>query len=208
MDVKDSYNRWADQYDSNKNKTRDLEAFALRECLAALPFKTCLEMGCGTGKNTIWLLDKAELITAVDLSEEMLSRAKQKITSDKVSFVQADINEPWDFINKSYDLITFSLILEHIEDIESVFSRVSETIAPGGYLYLGELHPFKQYSGSKGKFETENGEQIVPCFTHNISDFAQAGRKHGFIVNTINEYFDDNDRTQIPRILAIVFYHP
>jgi len=208
MNVKDSYKNWADQYDTNINRTRDLEALALRECLATISFKNCLEIGCGTGKNTTWLLDKAGSVTAIDLSSEMLSKAKQKIESDNVSFIQADINEPWTFTNKKYDLITFSLVLEHIEDIQRVFNRASEKIAPGGYLYLGELHPFKQYSGSKARFETESGEHIVQCFTHNVSDFTQAATNHGFVISAINEYFDDNDRTQIPRILAIVFYHP
>ena len=55
MNVQEAYDNWADQYDSNMNKTRDLEAVALRETLAYIPFDTCLEIGCGTGKNTEWL---------------------------------------------------------------------------------------------------------------------------------------------------------
>lgn len=204
MDVQNSYNHWAEQYDTNINKTRDLEAIVLRECVADLPFRSCLEIGCGTGKNTIWLLDKAESITAVDFSDEMLSKAKQKIASDKVSFVKADINQPWLFTDKKYDLITFSLVLEHIEDIDGVFRRASEKIAPGGYLYLGELHPFKQYSGSKARFETQEGEHVVPCFTHHLSEFTNAAKINGLVVSAIKEYFDDNN-ANIPRLLTIVF---
>ena len=155
MDVEESYNNWADQYDTNLNKTRDLEAFALKECLANISFESCLEVGCGTGKNTAWLLTKAQHITAIDLSVEMLSKAKEKIVSEKVNFIQTDINQPWTFTNKQFDVITFSLVLEHIEDIESVFRKASQKIKKGGYLYLGELHPFKQYAGSKARFETE-----------------------------------------------------
>jgi trans-aconitate methyltransferase len=58
MDVRKVYNNWAGQYDSDFNKTRDLEAFALKETLNSLIFETCLEIGCGTGKNTEWLLKK------------------------------------------------------------------------------------------------------------------------------------------------------
>jgi ubiquinone/menaquinone biosynthesis C-methylase UbiE len=205
MDVKESYNSWADQYDSNSNKTRDLEALALKESLTGISVETCLEIGCGTGKNTAWLLSKAHEITAVDLSVEMLSKAKEKIHSDKVNFIQADINQPWTFTTRQFDLITFSLVLEHIEDIESVLKKASERIKRGGNVYVGELHPFKQYSGSKARFETEGGEQIVPCFTHNLSDFTQAARKNGFSILDVNEYFDDNDKTLIPRILTMVF---
>jgi predicted TPR repeat methyltransferase len=207
MDVRESYDNWADQYDTNLNKTRDLESVALKNTLADISFKSCLEIGCGTGKNTVWLLSKADQIIAVDLSAKMLSKAKEKITSDRVNFIQADINQPWTFTNKSFDLITFSLVLEHIEDLESVFKKASERISPGGYLYLGELHPFKQYSGSKAKFDTGHGEQILLCFTHNVSDFTQAAKQTGFSVLAVHEYFDDNNRTQFPRILSIVFQY-
>jgi ubiquinone/menaquinone biosynthesis C-methylase UbiE len=205
MNVKESYDNWADQYDSNINKTRDLEALALKESLTGIFVETCLEIGCGTGKNTAWLLTKAQDITAVDLSVEMLSKAKEKVQSDKVNFIHADINQSWTFTTRQFDLITFSLVLEHIEDLESVFKNASERIKKGGYVYVGELHPFKQYSGSKARFETEAGEQIVPCFTHNLSDFTHAAKKNGFSILDVNEYFDDNDRTLIPRVLTMVF---
>lgn len=207
MDVERAYNSWADQYDTNVNKTRDMEAVALRSCMSKISFGNCLEIGCGTGKNTAWLLDKADHITAVDLTAAMLSKAKEKIVSDKVNFVQADINEPWRFTNKLFDLITFSLVLEHIDNLESVFKNASEKIESGGYVYVGELHPFKQYTGSKAKFETEQGEQIVTCFTHNVSNFTNAAKVNGFEVFEVNEYFDDNESGGVPRILTILFRH-
>lgn len=73
MDTREAYNKWSQQYDSNSNRTRDLEAVALRASLADIPFRSCLEIGCGTGKNTEWLLTRAQRLRAVDLSEEILS---------------------------------------------------------------------------------------------------------------------------------------
>ena len=55
MDIEQAYNIWADQYDTNSNKTRDLEAISLRTALSGFQFNNCLEIGCGTGKNTQWL---------------------------------------------------------------------------------------------------------------------------------------------------------
>ena len=97
MDVKEAYSIWADQYDTNENKTRDLEAVSLRETLANVQFDNCLEVGCGTGKNTEWLLAKASHITAIDLSEKMLAKARLRINSDNVHFIQADIKKEWLF---------------------------------------------------------------------------------------------------------------
>jgi 2-polyprenyl-3-methyl-5-hydroxy-6-metoxy-1,4-benzoquinol methylase len=204
MDVKQAYDLWSQQYDTNINKTRDLEAIALRSALANLDFSTCLEIGCGTGKNTEWLISRAKEVTAVDFSEEMLQKAKDKITSSAVSFQQADITKEWLFTTKKYALISFSLVLEHIEHLEHIFHEASKKIAVGGHIYIGELHPFKQYTGSKARFDTEEGLQVVTCYTHHISDFSGVAKKWGFEVADINEYFDDNDRSTIPRIITLV----
>jgi Methylase involved in ubiquinone/menaquinone biosynthesis len=205
MNTQQAYNSWANQYDSNDNKTRDLEARALRECLGTLSFDRCLEIGCGTGKNTIWLAGKSQHITAVDLSEEMVAKAKEKVKGSQVQFKLADITKEWDFCDGSYDLAVFSLVLEHIEDLGPVLKKTSHALNPGGYVYIGELHPFKQYTGSKARFDTEEGQQVVQCFNHHISDFLQAAYEHGLQLFDFREYFDDDDRKGMPRVLAMVF---
>jgi ubiquinone/menaquinone biosynthesis C-methylase UbiE len=205
MNTKEAYNIWSEQYDTNINKTRDLEAVSLRETMQNISFDNCLEIGCGTGKNTSWLITKANKITAVDLSEEMLKKAKEKINEKNIQFIQTDINKEWTFTREKFDLITFSLVLEHIENLENVFEKAAKILKPGGYIYIGELHPFKQYTGSKARFETEEGLQIVQCYNHNISDFIIAAKKNGLKIAEINEYFDDNDRATIPRILILLF---
>lgn len=208
MDTRRAYNIWASQYDTNINKTRDLEALALRTTLSQISFETCLEIGCGTGKNTEWLMEKAKSVTAVDLSDEMLAKAKNKIASGKVQFIRADITEPWTFCKGLYDLISFSLVLEHIENLVPVFERASQSLNSGGHVYIGELHPFKQYLGSKARFETEEGLHIVNCFNHSISDFIQAAKKYGLQPVDLNEYFDEEDKTGIPRVLTVLLKKP
>jgi ubiquinone/menaquinone biosynthesis C-methylase UbiE len=204
MDIRQAYNDWATQYDTNENKTRDLEAKVLREVLSEITFNSCLEIGCGTGKNTEWLISKADKVTSVDLSDEMLAKAKGKIKSPNVDFIQADILQPWTFAKENYSLVTFSLVLEHIKDINSILKQVYAVLKNGGYVYIGELHPFKQYTGSKARFETSEGLQVVECYNHNISDFIIAGKENGLVLAELNEFFDDDDRTQIPRILTLV----
>jgi ubiquinone/menaquinone biosynthesis C-methylase UbiE len=205
MKPQQAYNSWASQYDSNENKTRDLEAKALREVLSTISFDSCLEIGCGTGKNTEWLLQKTEWITAVDLSEEMLSRAREKVQSAKVEFVQADINTDWTFTDKKFNLVSFSLVLEHIKNLDHIFQEAQRKVFEGGYLYIGELHPFKQYTGSKARFETGEGLQVVECYNHHISEFTQSAEKHGLRLLQLREWFDNDDRSSIPRILTLLF---
>jgi len=204
MNVKDAYNDWSAQYDINVNPTRDLEGVALRAMLAGLSFGRILEIGCGTGKNTAWLAPRANEMTAVDFSENMLTKAQSKIASDKVHFVQADVLGTWDFATGIYDLVTFSLVLEHIEDLDVVFEKVATVTHSGSHVYVGELHPFKQYSGSKARFETKAGTQVLTSFDHHLSDFLEAAFRSNFELITLNEHFDNKDRATLPRILSIL----
>jgi 2-polyprenyl-3-methyl-5-hydroxy-6-metoxy-1,4-benzoquinol methylase len=205
MNVKEAYKNWSEQYDTNINKTRDLEAISLRDMLSEIKFEKCLEIGCGTGKNTEWLVTKGENIVAVDISDEMLTIAKQKVTDKSVSFIKADVTENWGFTSETFDLVVCSLVLEHIENIQNIIKHIAEHLILSGVLYIGELHPYKQYTGSKAKFETEAGEQIVTAFTHHITEFIEAATAHGLKIEEIKEYFDDNDRLNPPRILTLMF---
>jgi len=208
MNPQEAYNQWAQQYDESINKTRDLEALAFRDQLEEISFTNVLEIGCGTGKNTAWLAERAQRITAVDLSEKMIARAKEKLEGKPVNFVIADINEDWSFTGETFDLVSFSLMLEHIENLEAVFKKLVGFLLPGGHVYIGELHPFKQYTGSKARYETPEGTQVVTCFDHHISDFTNAARKYGLALVALDEYFDDAEQKGIPRILTLVFQRP
>jgi 2-polyprenyl-3-methyl-5-hydroxy-6-metoxy-1,4-benzoquinol methylase len=108
-------------------------------------------------------------------------------------------------VTTKFDFIIFSLVLEHIENLDIVFKKASESVNAGGYVYVGELHPFKQYTGTKARFETAEGLQIVPCFNHNVSDFTGAAKEFGLQIIEMKEFFDDNNPNNIPRILTILF---
>lgn len=205
MDVRTAYNAWSEQYDTNANRTRDLEAVVLREVLNTVLFTRVLEVGCGTGKNTKWLAQRAMHITAVDLSEGMLAKAREKITGPHVRFMQADILQPWSFRDGTYDLVPFSLVLEHVEHLGPVLKEAAMSLSTGGHLYVGELHPFKQYAGTKARFETEAGTQVVTCYDHHVSDFLNAARANGLELVHLGEHLHDDDKTAPPRILSLLF---
>jgi ubiquinone/menaquinone biosynthesis C-methylase UbiE len=205
MNVQEAYNVWADNYDAVQNKTRDLEARALRESLIISAPLDILEIGCGTGKNTEWLLKKAKQLIAADFSAEMLAKAKEKITAKNVDFRQFDLREVWEFGEQHFDLITCSLALEHIKNIDFVFGQARGVLRTGGLFYIGELHPFKQYQGSKARFDTDSGVFELECFVHHISEFFEAARKNNFECVDLKEWFDDDDKTTIPRLLTMMF---
>ena len=205
MNNQQAYNQWARNYDTVINKTRDLEGKALRTVLSHYHYTSVLEIGCGTGKNTEWLIPRAEKIIAADFSVEMLAKAKFKIDSHSVEFRQTDIREAWNFREGEFDLIICSLVLEHIENIEFVFREAKTKLKAGGLLYIGELHPFKQLMGSKARFETVTGTFELECFIHHYSDYFNAALTNGMKCIGTEEWFDDDDRTTVPRLLTMVF---
>jgi ubiquinone/menaquinone biosynthesis C-methylase UbiE len=205
MQNKEAYDSWSATYDSVTNKTRDLEAQSFRSLLSKISFSNAIELGCGTGKNTEWLVEKAKQVVAVDFSEKMLKAAKQKINKNNIEFVAADITKPWNFTDQNVDLVTCSLILEHIENVDFIFQQANRHLSNNGFFYVGELHPFKQYEGSKARFETDSGLLILECFIHHISEYMNAAVNNEFACLSLAEWFDENNKKSLPRIIAFLF---
>lgn len=210
MSIEIAYNSWASSYDSNENKTRDLDKKATIETLEMYSFESVLELGSGTGKNTEYLVEKASKIICFDFSEKMLAKAKKRIASPKVQFVKIDLNKEWNLSDNSVDLITCSLTLEHIQNLDKIFNQAYHKLKQGGLFFICELHPIKQYLGSKAQFETEEGIKDLEVFTHHLSEYLEFAYKYQFKLLEIKEWFDDvdKDRNQllkIPRLISFVF---
>ena len=205
MNNQQAYDAWSANYDTVENKTRDLEAKSLRETFSISEPLDILEIGCGTGKNTEWLLTKAAHLIGADFSAEMLAKAKEKIAAENVEFKQLDLREEWDFNPNSFDLITCSLTLEHIENLDFVFEQARKVLRPDGRFYIGELHPFKQYQGSKARFEIGGKAFELECFVHHVSEFFAAAKKNNFEVIDLQEWFDEENETTIPRLLTMIY---
>ena len=205
MSTQQLYNQWSETYDTVENKTRDLEKIACETVLGGISFTRVIELGGGTGKNTSWLAERAERVISVDFSEAMQAVARSKVTSPNVEFQLADVRQSWKFHAFSPDLITCSLILEHVEDLNFVFEQANDVLSDGGRFYVCELHPFKQYEGSKARFETEDGLQVTECFQHHVTDYTKAAEANGFSLERMDEWFDENDRATTPRLISFVF---
>lgn len=205
MSIKQAYNSWAETYDTNENKTRDSDIKLTKEILINYEFENVLELGCGTGKNTEWLLNKAKRIIGLDFSQKMLDIAKEKITDSKVEFKTADLTKDWEIDIRFADLVTSSLTLEHIDDLNHIFNQANQKLKDNGIFFISELHPFKQYIGSKAKYETENGIEELEVYTHHISDYIDNAERNGFKLLEIKEWFDEKTTKEIPRLISFVF---
>ncbi|TGE14135.1 class I SAM-dependent methyltransferase [Hymenobacter elongatus] len=206
MTIQQAYDTWAGSYDTIRNRTRDLEARAIRAVVPAGAYPEAIELGCGTGKNTEWLATQARHLTAVDFSAEMLRQAQRKLPLPHLTFQAANVTQPWEFAPQPADLLTCSLILEHIPDLDHIFAQARLALRPQGLFYIGELHPFKQYQGSKARFDTAAGQVVeVPAYVHHLSDFTESARRHDFSCVQLREWFDEDDRSTTPRLVSFLF---
>lgn len=205
MSIEQAYNLWAVQYDSNDNKTRDLDKKSTTETLEDYRFDTVIELGCGTGKNTSYLLQKAKQVIGLDFSQEMLNIAKEKIRDKRVKFNKADLTKNWKIENEFADLITCSLTLEHIENLDHIFNQVNKKLKKNGIFFISELHPFKQYSGSKARYNTKSGIKELEVFTHHISEYINNAKKNKLKLVELREWFDKELELEIPRLISFVF---
>ena len=204
-DVASAYDVWADSYDTMANATRDLDARMLRELLNARG-RDVVEVGCGTGKNTVWLAEHARSVVALDFSAGMLAKARERVTAANVRFVQHDLRNAWPLGDASADVVTFDLVLEHVERLAPVLGEAARVLRPGGLVYVCELHPFRQLQGGQAQFAAANGETVrVTAFHHDIADYVNAAVAAGLRIERMHEVRDDGSR--VPRLIVLTARH-
>ena len=204
--IMNDYNKWAFQYDNNINLTRDLDKIVIKKSLVNLNFSNVLELGCGSGKNTEWLITRANKLVGLDFSKGMLDIARNKIISPKAIFIETDLNEKWAISNNAFDIATINLTLEHIEILDHIFSSLFMKLTRGGKCFVCEIHPKKQLSGSKARFEINGTEFILDVFQHSEEDYIQSAEKAGFKLLTKKDWYDNEN--DIPRLISFLFEKP
>src|SRR5438128_1530526 len=207
-EIATAYDVWAETYDTDFNHTRDLAAAVLRYIGLKLAGRSVIEVGCGTGRNTEWLAQRAGNIVGLDFSEEMLQRAQARVQSPQVRFVHHDVRNPWPLAHASADLVIAMLILEHVEDIKPMVSEAARALTAGGELFICELHPMRQLLGGQAQFNNaRTGEHHrVSAFLHDVSDYVNAGLSLGFELVSLGEWRDLNaPRSVAPRLLTLLF---
>lgn len=207
-EVASAYDRWAETYDTDPNRTRELAALVLRQRYLELAGRDVIEIGSGTGHNTEWLVERADSVLAMDFSEGMLRQAKVRVQSPRVRFVHHDIRSAWPVADASADIVIAMLVLEHIEQVEPIFTESARVLRPGGELYVCELHPMRQMVGRQANFiNLETGEvERIAAFLHDASEYVNAGLRAGLELMHMGEWRDsDGQRSDLPRLLSLQF---
>jgi len=206
--IEDAYNTWSATYDSDQNRTRDLDEQVAREELHELCCGSILELGCGTGKNTGLLTEIGHRVLSWDFSRGMIDKAKARIPSPKVTFQVADITKPWQADDHTFDLVVCDLVLEHIENLDFIFSEAARVLTAGGRFFICELHPQRQNSGTQARFQHANGTTHITAFVHNVSSFIDEAEAQGLSLCRVKEWWHEDDEGKPPRLISFLFQKP
>lgn len=97
-----------------------------------------LDVGSGAGQIAGHLLKYADpeaRITCLDLSSEMLRRARNRLRSSAPRFAAADLTR-LPFADETFDCVTCGYVLEHLPDARTGLSELARVMTPGGRMLL------------------------------------------------------------------------
>ena len=188
--VRDGYDRWARVYDHDANPLPALEEPHVREALGDVRGCAVLDLGCGTGRHTVWLAAAGARVTALDFSEGMLDQARRKAPAAGVRLIVHDLHESLPLDDASFDALVSGLVLEHLRDLDGFFRESHRVLRPGGRAVVSAMHPAMFLRGSRARFtDPESGEIISPgSLPHRLGEFVMSALNAGFALRGLDEY--------------------
>jgi len=229
IDTAEAYDLWSSVYDTDGNFLQALDTIEMQTLLpraisllssepqpdkAQSPMNTGLkavDLGCGTGRNTLQLLPYQAITTIVglELSPKMLEIAQQRCTTalqglqqptpsvkaPKLSFYQFDMMRasPPELTNNA-DLIISTLVLEHIP-LATFFAVVARILRPGGLLVMTNMHSEMGQISQAGFVDAKTGDKIRPTsYAHTVGDAIGAAKEAGLeLVASVKETAVDEE---------------
>ncbi|MBN8941007.1 MAG: class I SAM-dependent methyltransferase [Rhizobiales bacterium] len=135
---------------------------ALKALLPDLAGCKVLDLGCGFG----WFCRAARAMGAaevhgVDVSENMLARARDVTTDEAISYAREDL-EQITLPPAAFDLVYSSLTLHYLEKLERLMAEVSRSLVPGGRLVFSAEHPIYTAPSAPGWTVDAAGRKVWP----------------------------------------------
>jgi SAM-dependent methyltransferase len=151
---------WADYHAA----TRSLPPHALLvRAVALLPAPgTALDLGCGAGRDSLFLVDRGFHVTSVDADPDAVT-ALRALNMERLRVIQSTFAE-FAFAQDDYDLINAQLALPFNppETFDAMFGRLVRALRPGG-IFTGNLFGVRDewnVPGSGLSFHTRSAARL------------------------------------------------
>ncbi|MGH7152882.1 MAG: class I SAM-dependent methyltransferase [Acetobacteraceae bacterium] len=147
--VRAAYRRWAGVYDQLFGGVSTFGRRRAVEAVNRLPGRRVLEAGVGTGLALPhYRPDKR--ITGIDLSAEMLARARTRVAEQDLHNVEAlrEMDaETTDFADASFDIAVAMFVASVVPHPRRLLAEMRRVVRPGGYLLF--VNHFAARSGPR-----------------------------------------------------------
>src|SRR5699024_6354350 len=187
-----------------------IEQPAIKSLIPCLKGKSVLDLGCGDGYFSKDCIENgAKNVIGVDISNNMIERAKKLNQDDNVEFMCLPM-EDLELTNQKFDLIVSSLAMHYIEDYPAMIQKINGLLKNSGEFIFSTEHPIttarkggdhwiKTEDGNKSHWALDNyqeegiREQVwffdysVIIYHRTISTLVNTLIEHGFSLDKIIE---------------------
>jgi ubiquinone/menaquinone biosynthesis C-methylase UbiE len=126
-DIGDNFDRWMSDYDVSRR------ARLIRKYLAGnTAGKTCLEVGCGTGRISEAIMDLTGSLTVADISEKLARGVGERL---HIAWMHQDACA-LQLEDDSYDVVVSSECIEHTPDPRKALREMARVLKPGGRIIV------------------------------------------------------------------------
>ncbi|WP_263913044.1 class I SAM-dependent methyltransferase [Achromobacter sp. 79A6] len=135
---------------------------ALRALVPDVKGRAVVDLGCGFGWFCRWAQEQgAAEVLGLDVSENMLARARDTTRSATIRYQRADLDQ-LQLPPQSVDLAYSSLTLHYLECLPALFATVHQALKPGGRFVFSAEHPIYTAPARPGFVQDESGRRIWP----------------------------------------------
>jgi SAM-dependent methyltransferase len=135
---------------------------ALQGMLPDLSGLSVVDLGCGFGWFCRWARERgAARVLGIDLSENMLARARATTADASIAYQRADL-EALSLPRAGFDLAYSSLALHYIANLERLLATVRDALAPGGRFVFSVEHPIYTAPAHPGWVAAADGGKTWP----------------------------------------------
>lgn len=112
------------------------------ETFEKIPKGKSLDLGCGLGQYTKYMMDNGFKVTSVDISEEVLNRLKENIP--EANTMQLDMSQKLPFKDNEFNLVIANLSIHYFDEktTKKLLNEIKRVLKPGGY-FIGSVNSSK-----------------------------------------------------------------
>ncbi len=165
MDLKSTYNKIAKDWHKNHQQD-DWWVEGVDKFISLLKQgSVVLDIGCGGGTKTKYLVNKGLKVFGIDFSEKMIGIAKREVP--EADFLTMDLRDVND-LEENFDGIFVQAVLLHFpkKEIRDVLKKIINKLKDGGYLYIAVKETKSGQPEEEIKIENDYGYQYERFFSY------------------------------------------